>query len=120
MIVAATASERQEIHQASQKAYRKPTLVKGPLLTKITASPPIAVVSGAQPGPCWVARAAFGESDFRWMIFRAWLAEDAPVWFRALYLRHGEAVGAWLAGKDRSRALARAMMMPAVRRKLGI
>jgi hypothetical protein len=114
----ATNSGEQEILQAKRKAYQKPTLVKGPLLTKITATPPVAV-SGT-PTPCWVARAAFGESDFRWMIFRAWLLDDAPAWFRSLYMRHGEAVGAWLAGKDRSRAVVRAMMMRAVRRKLGL
>lgn len=108
-------NSQQEV-QAERKAYQKPTLSKGPLLTKITAVTP---VSGA-PAPCWVARAAFGDGDFRWMIFRAWLMESAPAWFRSLYLRHGESVGAWLAGKDRARAVVRAMMMPAVRRKLGI
>jgi hypothetical protein len=108
----------QNVRQTNRKAYQRPTLVKGPLLTKITAAPPV-TVSGA-PVPCWVARAAFGENDFRWMIFRAWLMENAPAWFRSLYLRHGESVGAWLAGKDRMRAVVRAMMMPAVRRKLGL
>jgi hypothetical protein len=33
--------------------------------------------------------------------------------------RHRESLGAWLTGKERARAVARAMMMP-VRRKLGI
>lgn len=113
-----TKSSQQELHPAKRKAYQKPTLVKGPLLTSVTAAPPV-TVSG-QPVPCWVARAAFGNSDFRWMIFRAWLAEDAPAWFRALYLRHGESVGAWLTGRERACAMVRAMMMPAVRRKAGI
>jgi hypothetical protein len=117
-IVVATNSSEQAVRRAKRKTYEKPTLVKGPLLTKITAVPPVAV--SGNPVPCWVARAAFGESDFRWMIFRAWLVEDAPVWFRSLYLRHGEFVGAWLAGKQRSRTVVRAMMMPAVRRKLGV
>ena len=114
-----TRSSQQEFHPAKRKAYQKPTLVKGPLLTKVTAAPPV-TVSGQPIAPCWVARAAFGNSDFRWMIFRAWLAEDAPAWFRSLYLRHGESLGAWLTGKDRARAVVRSMMMPAVRRKLGI
>jgi len=30
---------------------------------------------------CGIARAAFGEADIRWMIFRAWLVDDAPAWF---------------------------------------
>ncbi len=118
VIVVTINSGHQELHPAKRKAYQKPTLVKGPLLTKVTAAVPV-TVSGA-PVPCWVARAAFGEADFRWMIFRAWLMEDAPAWFRALYLRHGEGVGAWLSGKDRARSVVRAMMLSAVRRKLGI
>jgi hypothetical protein len=109
----ATKSGQQDVHLAKRKPYQKPTLVKGPLLTKITAVVPVAVSN-----PCWIARAAFGEKDFRWMIFRAWLMENAPVWVRWLYLRHGASLGAWLAGKHRSRAAVRRMMMPAVRRKL--
>jgi hypothetical protein len=67
---------------------------------------------------CWVARAAFGEADIRWMIFRAWLLEDAPAWFRRLYIRYGEAVGTWLAPREGARGIVRALMMPAVNRKL--
>jgi len=52
------------------------------------------------------------------LIFRAWLLEDAPVWFRRLYIRHGEAVGAWLAGRTNARRVVRTLMMPAVIRKL--
>ena len=113
-------SSQPDIHQAKRKAYQKPTLVKGPLLTKITAATPVTVSGAPVSAPCWVARAAFGDSDFRWRIFRAWLMENAPPWFHSLYLRHGESVGAWLAGKDLARAVVRAMMMPAIRRKLGI
>lgn len=108
------AERSQPGHKAGAKPYQKPTLVKGPLLTKITAVTP---VSGT--APCWVARAAFGANDIRWMIFRAWLMDDAPAWFRNLYLRHGERAGQWLAGRDGARRLVRAMMLPAVRRKLG-
>jgi hypothetical protein len=63
-------------------------------------------------------RAAFGEADIRWMNFRAWLPDDAPAWFRWLYIRHGEAVGTWLAPSEGARGIVRAMMMPAIKRKL--
>jgi len=101
---------------AARKAYRTPTLTKAAVLSAISAadSQPI---SGA-PSDCWVARAAFGEADIRWMIFRAWLLDDAPVWFRRLYLGYGESVGDWLAGRDRARLLVRSLMVPAVNRKL--
>ena len=100
-----------------RKPYTKPTLVRGPTLTEVTAVP--AGISGTSTMTgCWVARAAFGERDIRWMIFRAWLFEDAPVWFRELYLRHGARVGGWLESRDGARRLVRIAMMPAVRRKL--
>jgi len=68
------------------------------------------------PPVCWVARAAFGENDIRWMIFREWLRADAPAWFRKLYLRHGEAVGSWLEDHPQMKGVVRLMMMPAVNR----
>ena len=103
--------------RTASKPYQKPTLVKGPVLTTVTAT--VKSVSGLPGGSgCWVARAAFGESDIRWMIFREWLLDDAPLWFRWLYNRHGELVGAWLAGRANARRVVQALMMPAVNRKL--
>ena len=110
-------SDSAKLQVAAPKPYKKPTLVKGPVLTEVTASTPVHVVSGPAPG-CWVARAAFGENDIRWMIFRSWLLDDAPVWFRRLYIRRGELVGTWLAGREGARRVVRALMMPAVNRKL--
>ena len=99
-------------HTTARKVYQKPTLAKAAVLSAVTAQTP---TSGAR---CWVARAAFGEADIRWMIFRAWLVDDAPAWFRRLYIRHGEAIGNWLAGRESARLLVRALMVPAVNRKL--
>ena len=101
------------------KTYQKPIIVKGPVLSSITAAPaPVSGISSDFSSSCWVARAAFGESDIRWQIFRAWLLDDAPVWFRRLYIRHGESVGAWLAGRTSARRVVRTLMMTAVNRKL--
>lgn len=97
---------------ARRRVYQAPVVTKGPKLAEIAAAP--------KSPPCWVARAAFGEDDFRWQIFRAWLMEDAPTWFRKLYLRHGEAVGIWLRERDRTRSLVRSAMMVVVRRKLSL
>ena len=110
-----TTSGNQSINQPSKpKRYQPPVLVKGPVLGSIAAGTPVS-------GPslqCWVARAAFGESDIRWMIFREWLLLDAPSWFRRLYIRYGESVGAWVAVSAGARRVVRALMMPAVNRKL--
>lgn len=112
MAITADESERP---RSNPRPYQKPSLVKGPVLAKITAQPP-PVLSGV--GICWVARAAFGDADIRWLIFRAWLLDDAPAWFRRFYICHGETVGAWLGRYACARAIARAVMMPAVRRKV--
>jgi hypothetical protein len=98
---------------ARRKPYSQPTLVNGPTLALVTAD-----VAVSLPTLCWVARAAFGETDLRWMIFRAWLIENGPAWFRRLYIQYGETVGAWLRVRPRGRALVRAMMMPAIRSKV--
>ena len=99
----------------ARKAYRKPTLVKAGALSALTASD--SSIS-AERQACWVARAAFGEADIRWMIFRAWLLEDAPAWFRSLYISYGERIGDWLAGRDSARRVVRALMMLVINRKL--
>jgi len=103
---------------AIRKAYQKPTLARVAVLSAVTAMPDGNVSGVPSDGACWVARAAFGEADIRWMIFRAWLLDDAPAWFRRLYIRYGESIGNWLAGRDRARLLVRALMLPAVDRKL--
>ena len=86
-VIMSDKSRKLEPEVAAPKPYQKPTLTKGPVLTNVTAAKTVSGVS-----PCWVARAAFGETDIRWLIFRSWLLEDAPVWFRRLYIRQGERV----------------------------
>jgi uncharacterized protein YbjT (DUF2867 family) len=101
----------------ARKPYQKPTLAKVAVLSAVTAQTQTSSLSDSN-NACWVARAAFGETDFRWMIFRAWLLDDAPAWFRRLYIRYGELVGAWLASRENARRVVRAAMMPAINRKL--
>lgn len=38
---------------------------------------------------CWVARAAYGEQDVRWLMFRYWLHTDAPSWLLNAYYKYG-------------------------------
>ena len=106
----------------ARKAYQKPSVVKVADLSAIAAQPapatPISSSSDTSQQTCWVARAAFGEADIRWMIFRAWLVDDAPAWFRSLYIRYGESIGNWLVDRASARRVVRALMMPAISRKL--
>jgi len=105
-------SKNAKSQTTARKAYEKPTLTKTAVLAAIAAT----AISG--PEKCWVARAAFGESDIRWMIFRAWLIDDAPAWFRSLYIRYGELIGDWLVDRASARRVVRALMMPTISRKL--
>lgn len=112
-----TSDKKPTSHQ--MRAYTKPTLAKGPRLTAVTADS-AGTPQGDMDSICWVARAAFGEHDFRWMIFRAWLIEDAPRWFRSAYLRHGPLIASKIEGRDSIRAVVRNLMMNAIRRKLNL
>jgi len=87
-----------------------------PILKDLPAKNAGRLVGGLKPPPpppkkgCWVARAVYGESDPRWLLLRAWLMSDAPKWFRALYLRHGERVARIIAPHPIIRSLIRAWM----------
>lgn len=59
---------------------------------------------------CWVARACYGPENPKWMLFRHWLLEYSPRWFRALYIRHGEAFALWIQDKPRVKNLIRSWM----------
>src|SRR4249919_1674666 len=62
-----------------------------------------------EPG-CWVARAVYGEDNPRWMLFREWLLNDAPRWFRDLYVRHGQSVARWITPHERVKSVVRHWM----------
>ena len=64
-------------------------------------------------GFCWVAREVYGVEGPEWLVFRAWLLTEAPVWLRDAYGDHGEAFAAWLHDKPLAKAAVR-MMMDAV------
>lgn len=68
---------------------------------------------------CWVAREVYGFHNPRWLMFREWLFEDAPRWFRGLYLRHGAAFAEWIADKPRLKAMIRRFMDSRIAAKFG-
>ena len=65
---------------------------------------------GSQAGCCWVARAVYGESNPRWLLYREWLLGEAPAWFRRLYIRHGERFAIWLAPHSAVKSVIRLWM----------
>ncbi len=66
--------------------------------------------SSSSSSSCWIARAVYGARNPRWLVFRFWLLQLAPAWFRGLYLRHGERFASWLDDKPRVRHLIRRWM----------
>lgn len=97
------------------KPYAKPSLQRREPVSLATAIKTISQKIGAPPGPCWVARAVYGADNPRWLLFRDWLAFQAPAWLRRSYLRHGEGLAGIVARSALLRALLRRGMDRAIR-----
>lgn len=48
---------------------------------------------------CWVAREVYGKDSAEWLVFRHWVLNEAPDWFRDLYLDEGERFAAFISDK---------------------
>jgi hypothetical protein len=68
---------------------------------------------------CWVAREVYGENNPSWLMFRAWLLNDAPTWFRGLYIRFGERFAGWLRDKPRLKGFIRVCMDSKIKAESG-
>jgi len=60
-----------------------------------------ALGSAAIMSGCWVAMEVFGVENPTWLLFRDWLQNEAPGWFRRAYLKHGERFARWISDKPR-------------------
>lgn len=67
-------------------------------------------VAGAVGMMCWVARECLGTKDDRWLLFRHWMLNKAPNWFRNLYLKHGEQFAKWIHNKPVLKSIIRSWM----------
>jgi hypothetical protein len=82
----------------------------------IAPGPPPSPPPGPPPPPCWVAREVYGVDSPDWRIFRFWLLNRAPEWFRNLYIRYGERFADWISGKTWLKKLIRIWMDTRLRR----
>ena len=48
---------------------------------------------------CWVAREVYGKDSAEWLVFRHWVLNEAPDWFRDLYTEEGERFAAFISDK---------------------
>jgi hypothetical protein len=65
---------------------------------------------GAFTLPCWVAREVYGIENPQWIMFRTWLLNDAPSWFRNLYIKHGESFAKFISNKPVLKTIIRKWM----------
>lgn len=59
---------------------------------------------------CWVAREVYGINNPRWIMFRQWMLNISPFWFRAIYLNFGERFAKFIKNKPRLKARIRKWM----------
>ena len=67
---------------------------------------------------CWVAREVYGSHNPRWVMFRSWMLEESPSWFRILYLNFGEKFARFISGKPRLKAHIRKWMDSKINRSV--
>lgn len=72
-----------------------------------------AIAAGAA---CWVAREVYGETNPKWLIFREWLLNDAPVVLRWAYLKFGARFAKWISDKPAWKNIIRHFMDKIVNR----
>jgi hypothetical protein len=75
-------------------------------------------IGGAMIMGCWVAREVYGKDNPYWLIFRAWLFDEAPIWFRDLYLEEGERFAEFISDKPILKSVIRMAMDLVVKPRL--
>jgi hypothetical protein len=59
---------------------------------------------------CWVAREVYGIENPKWLEFRYWMLNDAPSWFRNLYIKYGEKIAKFISNKPFVKSIIRKWM----------
>ena len=74
------------------------------------------IAGGLGTGFCWVAREVYGFHNPAWLLFRKWMLNESPSWFRLTYLKYGERFASFIADKPRLKAVIRKWMDSKIRR----
>lgn len=59
---------------------------------------------------CWVARLVYGENNPDWIVFREWMLNDSPKWFKNTYLKYGERFASFIRNKPMMQYIVRKAM----------
>ena len=65
---------------------------------------------------CWVAREVYGQNNPMWLLFRGWLLDKAPSWFRKIYIKHGERFAEFISNKPFVKSFIRKWMTSIVKK----
>jgi hypothetical protein len=71
---------------------------------------------GRYGNACWVAREVYGSHNPRWLIFRYWMLNKSPDWFRSTYIKHGERFANWISNKPMLKKVIRVWMDSRIRK----
>jgi len=91
-------------HQAAMNTYNQQMAQAGNNMSGLFS------LGSAAIGLCWVARAVYGESNPKWLIFREWLFTLAPKWLLKLYIRFGERFASFIKDKPKIKNIIRHYM----------
>ena len=56
-------------------------------------------VAKMKGGGCWVAREVYGINNYKWLLFRNYLFNESPIWFKNIYIKHGEKFAKFISNK---------------------
>lgn len=68
------------------------------------------IATGVGAAFCWVAREVYGAHNPAWLLFREWMLNESPGWFRAIYIKFGERFAKFISNKPRLKARIRLWM----------
>ena len=68
------------------------------------------IATGVGAAFCWVAREVYGANNPAWLLFREWMLNESPGWFRAIYIKFGERFAKFISNKPRLKARIRLWM----------
>ena len=68
-------------------------------------------------GGCWVAREVYGINNSKWLLFRDYLFNESPNWFRNIYIKHGEKFANFISNKPLLKSIIKLWMNMKIKNK---
>jgi hypothetical protein len=69
---------------------------------------------------CWVAREVYGTETGEWFVFRQWMENESPRWFKSLYYQDGERFAKFISNKPFLKSIVKSAMDIVVKPRLNL